>query len=471
MDAGVGGSEKQNLKASELEKPEAVSQGSQQDADVAKVESIRDPVAIRRHFAGECNAALKKHLAYNLIPGSGKVVVFDSQLPVSAAFCGLKENEMRCAPVWDSVNKRYLGMLSVTDFIDILRHHYVCSDKKFRPSDQTLQSWQSIKRQRGTSVDRLLCISPECSVFEAVRLLLEYRVHRLCVVQLDLGNTVLAVLSSFSIMRHLLSNVHHLKPLKLTLKEAAIGQYTQVPTLTYDTPLIEALALLVDGNYSALPIVNSAGCALDYYSRNDSRFLVMDETFHCLDMPLKEALAEHAADRAVPTCMETETLWHVCRRFITTTSHTLLIIDPDQTVKGLITLEHVFKFISEADPAVPQNPLSPQNPVSPSSAGSSQPQFSSKLQQVNPSQSPQGSTSSTPPSSSTTSTATPTITTTNSNTTAQSLSTEKEALAQNTATDSTSIRIEFNNLALSRPSSTSSSNIAAASSTADDAHT
>ena len=59
MDAGVGGSEKQNLKTSELEKPEAVSQGSQQDADVAKVESIRDPVAIRRHFAGEVNKSVQ----------------------------------------------------------------------------------------------------------------------------------------------------------------------------------------------------------------------------------------------------------------------------------------------------------------------------------------------------------------------------------------------------------------------------
>ncbi|CAN0510506.1 unnamed protein product, partial [Ectocarpus sp. 12 AP-2014] len=52
-----------------------------------------------------------------------KVVVFDSSIPVQLAFYALVEHDMQAAPLWDSRERRFVGLMTVTDFIDILRHY------------------------------------------------------------------------------------------------------------------------------------------------------------------------------------------------------------------------------------------------------------------------------------------------------------------------------------------------------------
>jgi len=47
-------------------------------------------------------------------------VIFDSQLVVKHAFDGMVHHDLTCAPVWDSWKKKYVGLLSVSDFLDIL---------------------------------------------------------------------------------------------------------------------------------------------------------------------------------------------------------------------------------------------------------------------------------------------------------------------------------------------------------------
>ena len=79
----------------------------------------------------------KFHCSYDLIPTSAKLVVFDTQLLVKKAFFALVYNGVRAAPLWDSVKQRcplplsvetvmarFVGMLTITDFIRILQMNY-----------------------------------------------------------------------------------------------------------------------------------------------------------------------------------------------------------------------------------------------------------------------------------------------------------------------------------------------------------
>ncbi len=45
-------------------------------------------------------------------------------LQVKKAFFALVANGLRAAPLWDSSRQAFVGMLTITDFIHILRHHY-----------------------------------------------------------------------------------------------------------------------------------------------------------------------------------------------------------------------------------------------------------------------------------------------------------------------------------------------------------
>lgn len=51
-------------------------------------------------------------------------MVFDTQLLVKKAFFALVSNGVRAAPLWDSAQQDFVGMLTITDFIHILRKYH-----------------------------------------------------------------------------------------------------------------------------------------------------------------------------------------------------------------------------------------------------------------------------------------------------------------------------------------------------------
>jgi DNA mismatch repair ATPase MutL len=81
-----------------------------------------DPELVARvsAYRQSCLSILSQFQTHHLIPHSGKVVIFDSQLVVKHAFDAMLIHDLSCAPVWDSWKKKYVGLLSVSDFLDIL---------------------------------------------------------------------------------------------------------------------------------------------------------------------------------------------------------------------------------------------------------------------------------------------------------------------------------------------------------------
>eukprot|EP01114_Cavostelium_apophysatum_P012686 TRINITY_DN2898_c0_g1_i4.p1 TRINITY_DN2898_c0_g1~~TRINITY_DN2898_c0_g1_i4.p1 ORF type:complete len:283 (+),score=44.52 TRINITY_DN2898_c0_g1_i4:140-988(+) len=70
------------------------------------------------------SSILRAQNCYTLIPESGKIVVLDTNLAVKSAFHALEENNIKSAPLWDSTIQDYVGIITVTDFIEILLHFY-----------------------------------------------------------------------------------------------------------------------------------------------------------------------------------------------------------------------------------------------------------------------------------------------------------------------------------------------------------
>lgn len=298
----------------------------------------------KQRVRDKCVTYFKEHMAYELISQSGKVVVFDSELGVLHALDGLLLHDINCAPVWDSRRQKYVGMLSVTDFIDVLRHTYSDNKNGFCPAKQRICDWQGIKRDRGTSINRLLCISPECTLHEAARLLVLYQIHRLCVVHLALGNTILSILSQHKILKALMQEVN-LQRYQLTIREAGIGKIKNLVTVTYETPLIETLNLLVAHGQSALPIVDSNGVLVNYYSRSDTRFLAMDKTYNCLDITLKEALSNHKNGWSLPTCKMDDNISYLCQQLLHSRMYCIACVREDNTIEAIIELKDIYAFL------------------------------------------------------------------------------------------------------------------------------
>lgn len=144
---------------------------------------------------------LLAHTCYDLVPTSAKLIVFDSQLAVKKAFLGLIYNGVRAAPVWDAEKQDFVGMLTVSDFIRILELNYKSSSEQLAElEEQKIAEWRETLRGE---LKPFVWISPDASLFDAVKTLIDYKVHRLPVMNPRTGN-VLYILTHKRVLKFLM---------------------------------------------------------------------------------------------------------------------------------------------------------------------------------------------------------------------------------------------------------------------------
>ncbi|XP_053623627.1 uncharacterized protein LOC128682795 isoform X2 [Plodia interpunctella] len=288
----------------------------------------------------------KFHKCYDLIPTSAKLVVFDTQLLVKKAFFALVYNGVRAAPLWDSQRQKFVGMLTITDFIKILQMYYTSPDVAMEELEEhRLETWRQVLKG---SVMPLVCIGPDSSLFDAIRMLITNRIHRLPVIDPDTGN-VLYILTHKRILRFLFLYINELpKPsyLQCKLREVRIGTLSDIETATEETSIIEALRKFVNRRVSALPLVDSEGRLKDIYAKFDVINLAAEKTYNNLDVSLKTA-NEHRNDwfEGVQKCTLDETLFDVMERIVRAEVHRLVVVDEEDKVIGIISLSDLLMYL------------------------------------------------------------------------------------------------------------------------------
>ncbi|XP_011881316.1 PREDICTED: dentin sialophosphoprotein [Vollenhovia emeryi] len=288
----------------------------------------------------------KFHKCYDLIPTSAKLVVFDTHLLVKKAFFALVYNGVRAAPLWDSSRQQFVGMLTITDFIKILQMYYTSPSVTMDELEEhELDTWRKVLKDQ---VHPLVSIGPDASLYEAIRTLIQNRIHRLPVIDLDTGN-VLYILTHKRILRFLFLYIHELpKPsfTNKTLRELRIGTFENIETATEETSIILALKKFVERRVSALPIVDSEGKLVNIYSKFDVINLAAEKTYNNLDVSLREA-NEHRNEwfEGVQSCKLDETLFTIMERIVRAEVHRLVVIDDDDKVIGIISLSDLLFYL------------------------------------------------------------------------------------------------------------------------------
>ncbi|XP_070596696.1 5'-AMP-activated protein kinase subunit gamma-1 isoform X2 [Erythrolamprus reginae] len=202
---------------------------------------------------------MKSHRCYDLIPTSSKLVVFDTSLQVKKAFFALVTNGVRAAPLWDSKKQSFVGMLTITDFINILHRYYKSALVQiYELEEHKIETWREVYLQ--DSFKPLVCISPDASLFDAVTSLIQNKIHRLPVIDPESGNT-LYILTHKRILKFLkLFIAEFPKPefMTRTLEELKIGTYDNIAKVQTNTPVYVALGIFVQHRVSALPVVDES---------------------------------------------------------------------------------------------------------------------------------------------------------------------------------------------------------------------
>ncbi|KAI5617084.1 5'-AMP-activated protein kinase subunit gamma-2 isoform 1 [Silurus asotus] len=350
---------------------------------------------------------MKSHKCYDIVPTSSKLVVFDTTLQVKKAFFALVANGVRAAPLWETKKQSFVGMLTITDFINILHRYYkspmvqiyeleehkietwreLYLQETFKPlvnispdarsqysnitaestyifrqiemsvqvqqmvqiyelEEHKIETWRELYLQE--TFKPLVNISPDASIFDAVYSLIKNKIHRLPVIDPVSGNA-LYILTHKRILKFLQLFVCEMpKPafMKKSLADLGIGTYSNIAFIHPDTPIIKALSIFVERRVSALPVVDVSGKVVDIYSKFDVINLAAEKTYNNLDISVTQALMHRSQYfEGVMKCNRLETLETIVDRIVKAEVHRLVVVDEAGCIVGIVSLSDILQAL------------------------------------------------------------------------------------------------------------------------------
>ncbi|XP_060784817.1 5'-AMP-activated protein kinase subunit gamma-3b isoform X2 [Neoarius graeffei] len=301
------------------------------------------------------------HCCYDAIPTSSKLVIFDTTLQVKKAFFALVANGVRAAPLWDNKQQCFVGMLTITDFINILHRYYKSPMVQiYELEEHKIETWRggcvqfySYSLYLDTyfqfhqclsscifylvsevylqySISTLISITPESSLFDAVYSLLKNKIHRLPVIDPESGN-VLHILTHKRILKFLHifgSMIPKPRFLQKRIQDVEIGTFKRIATVQETATVYEALSVFVERRVSALPVVNEQGKVVALYSRFDVINLAAQKNYNNLNMTMREAIeGRSCCIEGVLKCYPHETLETIIDRIAVAEVHRLVLVN------------------------------------------------------------------------------------------------------------------------------------------------
>ncbi|XP_061877331.1 5'-AMP-activated protein kinase subunit gamma-2-like isoform X2 [Entelurus aequoreus] len=290
---------------------------------------------------------MKCHKCYDIIPTSSKLVVFDTTLQVKKAFFALVANGVRAAPLWETKKQSFVGMLTITDFINILTRYYKSPMVQiYELEEHKIETWRELYLQE--TFKPLVHISPDASIFEAVSSLIRNKIHRLPVID-PLSGNALYILTHKRILKFLQLFVCEMPMpgfMKNTLEELHVGTYDNIAFIHPDTPLITALSVFTHRRVSALPVVNHHGQVVDIYSKFDVINLAAEKTYNNLDVTVTQALRHRSQYfEGVMKCNKVETLETIVDRIVKAEVHRLVVVDEESRIVGIVSLSDILQAL------------------------------------------------------------------------------------------------------------------------------
>ncbi|XP_070950323.1 5'-AMP-activated protein kinase subunit gamma-2 isoform X4 [Macaca nemestrina] len=290
---------------------------------------------------------MRSHKCYDIVPTSSKLVVFDTTLQVKKAFFALVANGVRAAPLWESKKQSFVGMLTITDFINILHRYYKSPMVQiYELEEHKIETWRELYLQE--TFKPLVNISPDASLFDAVYSLIKNKIHRLPVIDPISGNA-LYILTHKRILKFLqlfMSDMPKPAFMKQNLDELGIGTYHNIAFIHPDTPIIKALNIFVERRISALPVVDESGKVVDIYSKFDVINLAAEKTYNNLDITVTQAL-QHRSQyfEGVVKCNKLEILETIVDRIVRAEVHRLVVVNEADSIVGIISLSDILQAL------------------------------------------------------------------------------------------------------------------------------
>ncbi|KAI1817179.1 CBS-domain-containing protein [Poronia punctata] len=293
---------------------------------------------------------LRVRTSYDVLPLSFRLIILDNELLIKKSLNILIQNGIVSAPLWDSHRSKFAGLLTATDYINLIQYYcqfpeHIDNVDKFR-----LSSLRDIERAIGVLPLETVSVHPSKPLYEACSRMLKTRARRIPLVDIDdeTGReTVVSVITQYRILKFIAVNTEqYTSLLKKTVREIGLGTYTDLKTGTMTQSVLDVINLMVTNNISAVPIVDKNNVVLNVFEAVDVIPIIKTGVAEELDTSVGEALSKRGDDfGGIFTCQEDDRLDSIFITLRQSRLHRLVVIDDHWHLKGMISLSDILKYV------------------------------------------------------------------------------------------------------------------------------
>jgi 5'-AMP-activated protein kinase regulatory gamma subunit len=201
------------------------------------------------------------------------------------------------APLWDSKTSTYAGLLTTSDYLNVVQYYWQNPDALAQIDQFKLNSLRDIERALGVTPIETVSIHPLKTLYEACRRMLESRARRIPLVDIDdetQREMVVSVLTQYRILKFVSVNVKETQMLRKPLRDLHVGSYDNLSYAHMDSPVIEVIQALVKRSISCVPILDKDGMVLNVFEAVDVIALIKGGDYDNLQLTVGKALEKRS---------------------------------------------------------------------------------------------------------------------------------------------------------------------------------
>ncbi|ANB15165.1 AMP-activated serine/threonine-protein kinase regulatory subunit SNF4 [Sugiyamaella lignohabitans] len=309
-----------------------------------------DQIAIdQKNALISIRAFLKSKTAYDVLPVSFRLIVLDTALLVKKSLTILLQNSIVSAPLWNSRTSRFAGLLTASDYINVIQYYFQNPDKMDKIEDFTLDGLRTVEKAIGAEPIETISIHPFRPLYEACGKMISSKARRIPLIDVDEDSgreIVVSVLTQYRILKFVALNCKETTMLMKPLRDLNIGVRGNLATVSMQSPVIDVIHILASKRVSSVPIVDDEYKLINIYESYDVLALIKGGIYTDLSLSVGEALMRRADDfEGVHTCTDDDrldTIMDIIRR---SRLHRLFVVDEQGVLKGIVTLSDILNYI------------------------------------------------------------------------------------------------------------------------------
>lgn len=293
---------------------------------------------------------LKSKTSFDVLPVSYRLIVFDTSLLVKRALNVLLQNSIVSAPLWNSKISKFAGLLTASDFLNIVHYAANNPDQSVNLSETlTLDGLANIGSMLGSSALDTCSIHPFRSLYDACVEMIKSSARRIPLIDRDeetQREIVVSVLTQYRILKFVSMNCRETRFLLQPLRELSIGTSSNLCHARLNTSIGEVINLLIEHQISSVPILDDDNKLINVYEAVDLLSLIKGGVYADPSLSVGEALLKRTDDfEGVYTCTLADSLFVVLETIRKSRLHRLFVLDDEGKLLGIMTLGDILKYI------------------------------------------------------------------------------------------------------------------------------